>query len=191
MRSCCCASPLPAPLCGCKEGAVGRGGGLPRSPCSSGAGLTRSRFAGFASAPAMGTVPCLTTAKHSNGTAVLAPVQGEKNDEKSTWNKTKLVFQARLGFAEQKKAKLPGNGCGPIGGTIMNVRRTPAPFNRERFRQCCSGPGSQGASLALLSPKPAVQAAWAGQEPQCCLFCPASCAACSALASCSPPWGMA
>lgn len=36
------------------------------------------------------------------------------------------------------------------GGTITDALKTPTPFNRECFRQCCSGPGSQGTSLALL-----------------------------------------
>lgn len=62
-------------LGGCRAGVAAT-----LSPQHCGAGLTSSRFAGFTSAPEMKTVPCLTTAKHSNGTAVLAPAQREKKE---------------------------------------------------------------------------------------------------------------
>lgn len=64
----------------------------------------------------------------------------------------------------------------------MDALKTPTPFNRERFRQCCSGLSSQGTSLALLSPETGCAGrAGSGQEPKCCLFCSASCTAGSAL----------
>lgn len=86
MWSCCWASPRLASVevLGVREGGCGAGVAATLSLQCCGAGLTRSRFAGFTSAPEMRTVLCLTTAKHSNGTAALAPVQREKNNKKST-----------------------------------------------------------------------------------------------------------